>query len=205
MRCTALALVCLPALLSAGVSQSWWHPHPGNGPYTLRVHVLRAKSYKPVRGKVVYAGTSGIPGPFLNWEAKTGKNGVAVFHPNGVAALHMAHPPRALGIQVDDPVDSWGCSQVIFCTEDLLARGFVATDECWGALHGKHPKPPPKIDAGPGDVYIFVHMVSRWSWAWNETIGSHYFGPRVNPPRPDPASCPPVTAQPAAAGSPSSR
>lgn len=117
-----------------------------------------------------------MPGPYQGWEAKTDRNGVAILHPN--------HPPRALGIGVDDPVDSWGCSQVIFCTEDLLAKGFVAADKCWGALHGSHPEPPPKIAASPGDVYIFVHMVSRWSWAWNETIGSHYFGPRIKPPRP---------------------
>lgn len=180
----ALFLTLLLAATAVGCGDSYiGPPTPSSGPYAMVIHVLEAADYKPV-SLWVSAGELPVTQHSKGWYVKTDKYGTAVLH---------LPDPAPLGISVHVPSERT-CSQIWFCTQNVMSKGIVADDKCWGPLN-PDGKPRPQLTATPGEVYVFLHQISRWSWGWHETFGGAA-GPFVKIPFPDIAQCPAVTVKP---------
>lgn len=134
----------------------------GAGNFVIRVHLINAKTGKPIPRKSVDVVRVDHPQPVVpgtisarpfRWEEKTDGDGIASFHLPG--------PSRGFGMNIGmgGGGNYWlQCNNPGFWAQDILDRGVVPPVQCppWTHVPSRH------FRAKPGDVYIFVVHITFW-------------------------------------------
>ena len=134
----------------------------GAGDFEIHVHLINARTGKPIPRRLVEVVRVGHPQPVapgtisarpFHWHEKTDGEGVAVFR--------MPGPPRGfwMSIGMGGGGNYWlQCNNPGFWPGEVVDHGVVPALRCPPWTH----VPSWRFRAEPGDVYIFVVHISFW-------------------------------------------